>query len=719
MAARGWTQDELVTGVRAGDRRALARAISLVEDRAPEAEELVRRVYPDTGRAASIGVTGPPGVGKSSLVSALVGHVRGLGRSVGVVSVDPSSPFTRGALLGDRIRLADHFLDPDVYIRSMGTRGHLGGLAEATLQALLLVDASGKDVVFLETVGTGQSEVEVIGIADVVLLVLMPGSGDSVQALKAGIMEIPDVIAINKMDHPAAGTMLQEVRSIVALDPARGAAAGDPPHGGASRRGRAGALGRARAAAPSARRSRRARRPPSAEPERRGRGAGRRPNQAARPPDDGGRSGGAGADGRGAAARGRSPHGGRGRGRARDGRGGVSERPTIDDLRAAQERLHGVARVTPVYSSETLSRVAGRPVLLKAENLQRTGAFKIRGAYNTVAQLSEEERGKGVVTASAGNHGQAVAWAARQAGIPATIFVPEAAPMAKVEAARGYGAQVELAGEGFDETLAVARTSADETGATFVHAFEDVRVIAGQGTLGLELTGQLPSGEGTVVIPVGGGGLAAGIAVALDHLRPEIRLVGVQSAACAPFAGREPSGATIADGIAVKHPGTLTGAILSDLLDDVVVVDDEEISQAIVLLLERSKLVVEGAGAAPVAAILAGRAGGDGPACAILAGGNIDATTMSSVIRYGLTASGRYLVVALLIPDRPGELTRIVATISAQRANILAIQHHREGRNIGVLETEAELTLETRGEEHSQLLIRALAEGGYTVRRLR
>ena len=217
----GWTQDELVAGVRAGDRRALARAISLVEDRAPQAEELVRRVYPDTGGADSIGVTGPPGVGKSSLVSALVGHVRGLGRSVGVVSVDPSSPFTRGALLGDRIRLADHFLDPEVYIRSMGTRGHLGGVAEATLQARLQVDGTGKDVVLLETVGTGQSEVEVIGIADVVLLVLMPGSGDSVQALKAGIMEIPDVIAINKMDHPSAATMLQEVRSIVALDPDR------------------------------------------------------------------------------------------------------------------------------------------------------------------------------------------------------------------------------------------------------------------------------------------------------------------------------------------------------------------------------------------------------------------------------------------------------------------------------------------------------------------
>jgi GTPase len=223
VARAGWTHDELVTGVLAGDRRALARAISLVEDGSSEAEALVRDVYPRTGGAASIGVTGPPGVGKSSLVSALVAEVRAQGRSVGVVSVDPSSPFSRGALLGDRIRLSDHFLDPEVYIRSMGTRGHLGGLAEATLQALLLVDASGKDVVFLETVGTGQSEVEVIGIADVVLLVLMPGSGDSVQALKAGIMEIPDVIVVNKMDHPGAQTMLQEVRSIVALDPDRGA----------------------------------------------------------------------------------------------------------------------------------------------------------------------------------------------------------------------------------------------------------------------------------------------------------------------------------------------------------------------------------------------------------------------------------------------------------------------------------------------------------------
>ena len=215
---RDFTRETLAAGVRAGDRRALARAITLVENSEPLAYELVRDVYPETGRAYAIGVTGPPGVGKSSLISAVVRHVRAHERSVGVISVDPSSPFSHGALLGDRIRLSDHFLDPDVFIRSMGTRGHLGGLAEATLQALLVLDAAGKDLVFLETVGAGQGEVEVIAIADTVVLVLMPGSGDSIQALKAGIMEIPDVIAINKMDHPAAKTMVNEVRSVLSLD---------------------------------------------------------------------------------------------------------------------------------------------------------------------------------------------------------------------------------------------------------------------------------------------------------------------------------------------------------------------------------------------------------------------------------------------------------------------------------------------------------------------
>jgi len=215
---RDWTRESLAEGVRTGDTRALARAISLVENGDPLAYDLVRDIYPETGHTYAVGITGPPGVGKSSLISTLIGHIREQDRTVGVISVDPSSPFTQGALLGDRIRLSDHFLDPGVFIRSMGTRGHLGGLAETTLQALLILDAAGKELVFLETVGAGQSEVEVIGIADTVVLVLMPGSGDSVQALKAGIMEIPDVIAINKMDHPAAKTMLNEVRSILSLD---------------------------------------------------------------------------------------------------------------------------------------------------------------------------------------------------------------------------------------------------------------------------------------------------------------------------------------------------------------------------------------------------------------------------------------------------------------------------------------------------------------------
>jgi len=215
---RVWTRETLAAGVREGDRRALARAITLVERSDPLASEIVRDLYPETGRAYAVGVTGPPGVGKSTLIAALLRHVRGLERTAGVITIDPSSPFSRGALLGDRIRLADHFLDPGVFIRSMGTRGHLGGLAEATLQALLLLDAAGKDLVFVETVGAGQGEIEVISIADTVLLVLMPGSGDSIQALKAGIMEIPDVIAINKLDHPAAKTMQNEVRSVLALD---------------------------------------------------------------------------------------------------------------------------------------------------------------------------------------------------------------------------------------------------------------------------------------------------------------------------------------------------------------------------------------------------------------------------------------------------------------------------------------------------------------------
>jgi threonine dehydratase len=387
--------------------------------------------------------------------------------------------------------------------------------------------------------------------------------------------------------------------------------------------------------------------------------------------------------------------------------------------RILKSRVYDVVSESPLELAPALSKRIGNRLLLKREDLQPVFSFKLRGAYNKMVNLPAAKLAKGVIAASAGNHGQAVAWAAREGGIPATIVVPEGAPMAKVEAARAYGARVELAGEDYDESLATARAVERETGATFVHAFEDARVIAGQGTLGLELADQLPEGPGTVVVPVGGGGLVSGIAIALAALRPELRVVGVQAAACAPLAGHTPTGATIADGIAVKQPGTLTGAIVEELVDELVVVDDEEISQALVLILERAKLVVEGAGAAPVAALVAGRIPGNGPACALLAGGNVDATTLNSVIRHGLTSSGRHLVISLLIPDRPGQLALVVGLLATERANILAIEHHREGRRIGVLETEAELTLETRGEEHSQLVIRALAEAGYTVRRLR
>ncbi len=300
---REWTGETLAAGVREGDRRALARAITLVENGDPLASELVREIYPETGSAYVVGITGPPGVGKSSLIAALVRQIRAADKSVGVISVDPSSPFTQGALLGDRIRLSEHFLDPGVFIRSMGTRGHLGGLAEATLQALLILDAAGKDVIFVETVGTGQSEVEVIGIADTVLLVLMPGSGDSIQALKAGIMEIPDVIAINKKDHPAAKTMLNEVRSILTLDKDR---PWRPPivlTEATSDEGVREALGEGRGASRPSRRGREPRGAPSPEP--RGRGVRGRLGAGENAPPERcrGRSGAAPAPGRGATAR--------------------------------------------------------------------------------------------------------------------------------------------------------------------------------------------------------------------------------------------------------------------------------------------------------------------------------------------------------------------------------------------------------------------------------
>ncbi len=391
--------------------------------------------------------------------------------------------------------------------------------------------------------------------------------------------------------------------------------------------------------------------------------------------------------------------------------------PTLRSLEEARARLVGIARVTPVYPSETLSRRAGRSVQLKAENLQRTGAFKIRGAVNTIAALTAEERAAGVIAASAGNHGQAVAWAAREAGIAATVFMPQDSPMAKVDATRNYGAQVELTGTGFDESVAAAEERMHATRATFVHAFEDERVIAGQGTIGLELAEQLPSVD-TIVVPIGGGGLAAGIAIALRELRPDVRLVGVQAEAVCPFAGGTEHRFTIAEGIAVKEPGALTTAILRERLDDVVTVTDDEISHAIVLLLERTKLLVEGAGAASVAALLAGKVPGDDEVCLILSGGNIDPTLLIQVMRHGLTQAGRYLVVRTRIGDRPGELIKLLQLIAEERANVVSVEHHREGMALPIGQTEVELTLGMRDEAHCDELRSTLNARGYLAQRL-
>jgi threonine dehydratase len=386
------------------------------------------------------------------------------------------------------------------------------------------------------------------------------------------------------------------------------------------------------------------------------------------------------------------------------------DRPTLPDIEAARERIAGHAWVTPVHASDSLSRRVGRTVCLKAENLQRTGSFKVRGAVNKLMTLDDSERAAGVLAASAGNHGQAVAWAARELGVKATVFMPQDAPMAKVEATRNYGAETLLAGAGFDEALALALARADETGATFVHAFEDPAVIAGQGTLGLELADELDGIE-TFVLPIGGGGLASGIAIALRERCPKARLVGVQ-------AGKTAQG-TIADGIAVKHPGELTMSILDDLLDEIVHVEDEEIAEAITLLLERAKLVVEGAGAASIAALLSGKAGGSGSACALLSGGNIDPTMLISVMRHGLTQAGRYLVIRTHIADRPGALVELLERVADERGNVVSVEHHREGMAIHVAETEVELTVVTRDEDHCVALCAALEQRGYVLERLR
>ena len=383
--------------------------------------------------------------------------------------------------------------------------------------------------------------------------------------------------------------------------------------------------------------------------------------------------------------------------------------PGLPDIEAARARLEGVARVTPVYRSDTLSRLVGREVHLKAENLQRTGSFKIRGAYNRISTLAADE----VVAASAGNHGQAVAWAAREIGAHARIFMPQNAPMAKVDATRHYGAEVELAGITLEDALDAAKAYVGVHGATFVHPFEDPVVIAGQGTIGLELAEQVPEIE-TAIIPIGGGGLASGIALALRAVKPGVRIVGVQAAGTLP----DGPGFTIADGIAVKKPGELTMSILERVLDDMVAVTDEEISEAIVYLLERTKLVVEGAGAVGIAALMTGKVGGSGTVVPLLSGGNIDATLLLAVMRHGLAVAGRYLVLRTRVPDRPGELAKLLTLLGEAHVNVVEVEHQRETADLPVGDTGVELTLLTRDPAHCDEIVALLGRLGYPAERL-
>jgi threonine dehydratase len=400
---------------------------------------------------------------------------------------------------------------------------------------------------------------------------------------------------------------------------------------------------------------------------------------------------------------------------------------SLADIRLAAAAGAGIVRTTPVVTSGSLSERAGGPVVLKAENLQRTGSFKLRGALAKLAALGDQ-CAPGVVTASAGNHGQALAYAARARGIRCVVFMPAQAAISKVEAATALGATVHLTGLTVEESLAEARAAAAAERLAFVHPFDDPVVIAGQGGVGLELLEQAPSGALTVLVPVGGGGLASGVAIALKSARPDIRVVGVQVENCAPFvasieAGRAvavDSAMTIADGIAVKRPGRVTLPLIDRWLDELVVVSEDDVAEAMVFLLERAKLVVEGAGAVGVAALLAGRvrARADGTTLAILSGGNVDPGLLGEIVRRHESQIGRRLVVLACVSDRPGSLARLLTLVAEQGANLLDVIHVREGFDLHVRETAVQLVLETRGQGHAEQVRRAIRDAGYADARV-
>lgn len=393
----------------------------------------------------------------------------------------------------------------------------------------------------------------------------------------------------------------------------------------------------------------------------------------------------------------------------------------ISDVEHAREVLRDVSLRTPAEESRWLSRVVGRPVWMKCENLQRAGSFKIRGAYVRIARLSEEERARGVVAASAGNHAQGVALAASLLGTDATIFMPENAALPKISATRAYGAQIEFYGTGVTEALEGARQFAERTSAVLIHPFDHRDIIAGQGTVALEIIEQVPHAS-TIVVPLGGGGLTAGICL-LRSRRADVRVVGVQAAEAAAYPGSiergQPVtaklGTTMADGIAVAEPGQVPFTILSQYLDDVLTVSEESMSMALIGLMERAKLLVEPSGAAGVAAMLDTPGYFDGPTVAVLSGGNIDPLVLMEIIRHGLAAAGRFLNLHVRIADRPGELQRLLAGLAELGVNIHSVVHDRSSAALGVHQVDIDLEGATRGPEHQHEILQTLRSNGFRV----
>lgn len=396
--------------------------------------------------------------------------------------------------------------------------------------------------------------------------------------------------------------------------------------------------------------------------------------------------------------------------------------PTIDDIRTAREVLEGVSIYTPMEGARWLSDLAGGRVLIKAENLQRTGSFKIRGAYLRMSRLSAEEKANGVVAASAGNHAQGVALAAKMLGIHATVFMPEGAPIPKEKATRGYGADVRFHGHSVDDALVAAKAFAAETGAVLIHPFDHIDIVTGQGTTGLEIIEQCPDVR-TVVVPCGGGGFLAGIATAVKALRPDVRVVGVQAEGAAAYPTSLAQGApvaltsmhTMADGIAVGCPGQVPFTAIQRYVDDFVTVSEESMSRALLMCLERAKLVVEPAGAVAVAAMLDDPTAFETPAVVVLSGGNVDPLLLMRVIRHGMAAAGRYLFFRCRIPDVPGGLARLLNELAGVQANVLDVVHERTSASLHLDEVEVQLQVETRGVEHAERVLAHLRDCGYTL----